>query len=170
MAGFTVGDDDELISDINITPFVDVVLVLLIIFMVTTNFIVKAAIEVELPKAASGSSIQKPTLSITAECSGPEAAPCSERKLYVNGDVIAPAQDQSDLEILRGIVEQRVEKAIAECDDQEKPEETCGTQALITADANMRYAEVVQVIDAVKLGKASSFALNSEMFTEEGAE
>ena len=36
--GANLGDDDETISEINVTPFVDVMLVLLIIFMVTTNY------------------------------------------------------------------------------------------------------------------------------------
>ena len=41
-------------SEINVTPLVDVMLVLLIIFMVASTYIVKPSIEVELPKAASG--------------------------------------------------------------------------------------------------------------------
>ena len=55
MAG-RVDSDDEVMSDINITPFVDVVLVLLIILMVTSVDIVKASLIVKLPKAASGKS------------------------------------------------------------------------------------------------------------------
>jgi len=39
-------------SDINITPLVDVVLVLLIIFMVTASFIVAPAVKVELPQVS----------------------------------------------------------------------------------------------------------------------
>lgn len=43
----------RLISEINITPFTDVVLVLLIIFMVTTPLILQSSIKVNLPNAAS---------------------------------------------------------------------------------------------------------------------
>ncbi|MGL4368421.1 MAG: ExbD/TolR family protein [Spirochaetota bacterium] len=46
-------DDDGFISDINITPMVDVMLVLLIIFMVTANFIKKESININLPKVAA---------------------------------------------------------------------------------------------------------------------
>ena len=54
MAGLSGGEgDDDLISGINVTPLVDIVLVLLIIFMVTATYIVRAAIEVELPRAAT---------------------------------------------------------------------------------------------------------------------
>lgn len=47
-----LNDDDEPITDINITPFVDIVLVLLVIFMVTANFIVNKGIPISLPQAS----------------------------------------------------------------------------------------------------------------------
>jgi biopolymer transport protein ExbD len=46
-------NDDGIISDINITPMVDVILVLLVIFMVTANFLKKESININLPKVAS---------------------------------------------------------------------------------------------------------------------
>ncbi|MBX9703988.1 MAG: biopolymer transporter ExbD [Silvanigrellaceae bacterium] len=49
-------DDDSLISEINVTPFVDIVLVLLVIFMVTANFILHKGLKIELPKADSAES------------------------------------------------------------------------------------------------------------------
>lgn len=53
MAGTTSGGDDELISGINVTPLVDVALVLLIIFIVTASFLLRSSIPIELPKAAT---------------------------------------------------------------------------------------------------------------------
>lgn len=47
-------ENDDLITGINVTPLVDITLVLLIIFMVTATFIVAPSIPVELPKATSG--------------------------------------------------------------------------------------------------------------------
>ncbi len=44
------GFDDEDITEINITPFVDVVLVLLVIFMVTAPAMMKESLKVNLPK------------------------------------------------------------------------------------------------------------------------
>lgn len=46
--------DDEVISGINVTPLVDVVLVLLIIFLITAPVIYQNAIKVQLPSAKSG--------------------------------------------------------------------------------------------------------------------
>ena len=45
-------NSDQLMSDINVTPFVDVMLVLLIIFMVTAPMMVQG-VDVDLPKATS---------------------------------------------------------------------------------------------------------------------
>jgi len=47
-------DDEDLITGINVTPLVDVVLVLLIILMVTATAIVSKTIPMELPKASTG--------------------------------------------------------------------------------------------------------------------
>ncbi|HVJ16173.1 MAG TPA: biopolymer transporter ExbD [Polyangiaceae bacterium] len=58
MAGSSGDDDDGLISGINVTPLVDVTLVLLIIFMVTAKIIVSQGMPMDLPKAASGEVLQ----------------------------------------------------------------------------------------------------------------
>ena len=67
MAG-KVGNDDDVIADINVTPLVDIMLVLLIIFMLTneevTEKMKKPVIEVDLPKAASAQKEPQKPLSI----------------------------------------------------------------------------------------------------------
>ncbi|MBN2195141.1 MAG: biopolymer transporter ExbD [Polyangiaceae bacterium] len=52
------GDDEDLIAGINVTPMVDVTLVLLIIFIVTAKIIVQSGLPMDLPKAASGEEVQ----------------------------------------------------------------------------------------------------------------
>ena len=59
MAGGINNDDDGLIAGINVTPLVDVTLVLLIIFMVTARIIVSQGMPMDLPKAASGEALQQ---------------------------------------------------------------------------------------------------------------
>src|SRR3954463_11718967 len=73
------GDDDagRMIVDINVTPLVDITLVLLIIFMVTASYIVSPAIKVDLPKAASGTEQPKTTLALTLAKDG---------VVYLNGE------------------------------------------------------------------------------------
>src|SRR5579872_5876391 len=58
MAGGSQDDPDDAITGINVTPLVDITLVLLIIFMVTAKIIVSQSVPLDLPKAASSSDIQ----------------------------------------------------------------------------------------------------------------
>jgi len=51
--GSKLSEGEDLITDINVTPFVDVVLVLLVIFMVTASLLVRKGIDVELPQASN---------------------------------------------------------------------------------------------------------------------
>jgi biopolymer transport protein TolR len=67
--GMSQGGDSEVMSEINVTPFVDVMLVLLIIFMVTAPMMTQG-MQVELPKTDAPplpSAEDQMTLSITAE-------------------------------------------------------------------------------------------------------
>jgi len=47
-------DDEDPISEINVVPLVDIILVVLIIFMVTAPMVMKESIDVNLPQASSG--------------------------------------------------------------------------------------------------------------------
>src|SRR5262249_32816876 len=58
MAGGSQDDPDDAITGINVTPLVDITLVLLIIFMVTAKIIVSQSVPLDLPKAASGTEVQ----------------------------------------------------------------------------------------------------------------
>ena len=49
MAGKFI-EEDQPIAEINIIPFVDIILVVLIIFMVTVPFIIKTGLSLDLPK------------------------------------------------------------------------------------------------------------------------
>ena len=62
-------NQDEMISGINVTPLVDVVLVLLVILMVTATTLVSRTISVDLPKAATGQATHT-LLAITLDRSG----------------------------------------------------------------------------------------------------
>jgi biopolymer transport protein ExbD len=58
MAGGALDDTDGEINSINVTPLVDITLVLLIIFMVTAKIINSDSVPLDLPKAASGQEVQ----------------------------------------------------------------------------------------------------------------
>ncbi|APR99881.1 ExbD/TolR family protein [Pajaroellobacter abortibovis] len=58
MAGNGSQEGEEGINGINVTPLVDITLVLLVIFMVTAKMIVSQSVPLDLPKAASGTELQ----------------------------------------------------------------------------------------------------------------
>ena len=67
---FGSGSDEDVISAINVTPLVDVVLVLLIIFLITAPVLYQSAIRVQLPKAKTGEQAQKTPLTFTLSKDG----------------------------------------------------------------------------------------------------
>ena len=131
MAGGTKLDDDDGIVDINVTPLVDVMLVLLIIFMVASTYIVKESIEVDLPKAATGGETLDTTLSVVIDSKG---------KLYLNGEPSTQAA-----------IADRC-KEVAKIDPK--------AQAIIAADKTTAHGQVVKVIDLVRQNGVLRFAIN----------
>jgi biopolymer transport protein ExbD len=81
--GAKFGGDDDMISDINITPFVDIILVVLIIFMVTATTIAKQSIQVELPEASTGEATDVTSLGLTLTADG---------QLLLDGKSVTPEQ------------------------------------------------------------------------------
>lgn len=130
MAASLGGDNEQPIAEINIVPFVDIILVILIIFMVTTPFIMKPSINVNLPKAASGDESTPSKLSITLNPKG---------EIYLNGKVSTLEEVQSYSDSI----------------SKENPD----VQAIISADKDVSHGNVVQVIDAVKTGGVKKFAI-----------
>ncbi|RDB35842.1 MAG: biopolymer transporter ExbD [Spirobacillus cienkowskii] len=132
MAGSNkIGGDDEPIVDINITPFVDVVLVLLVIFMVTAHFLVNKGMKLELPKAASAEKLEnQKTFNISIDKNG---------SIMLDGKIVA-------IEQLKEIAKNAIllkQKIVA----------------MISADKSAEYNSVVTVMDALRTEGVSDFAL-----------
>ena len=70
MASSNGNQDSELVTGINVTPMVDITLVLLIIFMVTASFIVNSGLKVNLPKASTTEAQATASLTVTLDQSG----------------------------------------------------------------------------------------------------
>ena len=138
MAGGASGygnDDDSgrMIVDINVTPLVDITLVLLIIFMVTASLIVNPGIKVDLPKAASGTETSKSTLALTLN---------KEGVLFLNGE------KSDDSGVVRFI-------------GSELPKNP-QLQAIIAADKAVPHGDVIHVIDLVKRSGVHKFAISTD--------
>jgi biopolymer transport protein ExbD len=129
----TGGDEDDLIADINVTPLVDVVLVLLIIFMVTATYIVRASIEVELPRVAHGGEAVGTVLSVVVTKDG---------QVFLDG--VARSEDE---------LVARTREAVGRDAD---------ARVVISADRGALHGAVVRVIDLVRGAGATRFAIHVE--------
>jgi biopolymer transport protein ExbD len=133
MAGKFDNNDDGF-NDINITPFVDVVLVLLVIFMVTAPVMMKEELKVNLPKTLTSDLSSKAAsigLAVTKE-----------------GQVVMAGKVMSD----DGLAEELARISAS------APE----TQFLLSADVETRHGDVVKVIDLLKKNNLNRFALQVE--------
>ena len=126
-------DDTPMIVDINVTPLVDIMLVLLIIFMVTATFIVQPGLPVQLPKAATGEETVSTTLQLQLD---------KEGVLSMNGKRVS----EDDL---RGFIGSAL---------QQKPD----LQAVIAADRAVSHGTVVHLMDLLRQSGVHKFALSVE--------
>ena len=136
MAGSSLYQDDDgsgAITDINVTPFVDVVLVLLVVFIVTAKLIVARGVEIDKPKAATGGDVQS-TLRVSINKDG---------DLFVNGEKYA-----SDPAAVSRI------KEIAAT--------TTKPKAIIAGERRTAYAGVMHAIDLVQQAGVTAIALENE--------
>jgi biopolymer transport protein ExbD len=137
MAGKLGGAGDEPLTEINIVPLVDIILVVLIIFMVTATYIVKPSIKVNLPDAATGEPVENSSLGITVLKDG---------SLLLDGEPISEPD-------LRAAVKGAHEK---------NKDVVC----LIAGDKDARHGDVTHVIDLVKQEGVAKFAINIEPISE----
>ncbi|HEY4183336.1 MAG TPA: biopolymer transporter ExbD [Kofleriaceae bacterium] len=119
-----------IVAEINVTPLVDIMLVLLIIFMLTAHLIAKQAIAVDLPKASQSAELPAITLNITLDREG---------VLYLDALRVTP-------DALRAAIKVAIAK---------DPK----TQAVITGDKNVAHGRVVWVLDTIKSLGVTSFAI-----------
>ena len=139
MAGNVSDNDESGITGINVTPLVDVMLVLLIVFMVTSTYIVQQSIQVKLPKADTGENTPKTkNLAFVIDKAG---------TLYLDGKAIAIGDIAGRVQQLRA------------------SDTNVQIQALISADEATPHGQVVKLIDAVRTQGIVDLAINVEHST-----
>ncbi len=121
MAGGASNNDDDMIAGINVTPLVDITLVLLIIFMVTAKMIVSNTIPLDLPKAASAG-VQQDVFTVSIDKDG---------RVLVDK---RPIQNQEELR-----------KAAADALAKNKDLRT-----VIQASGQATHAKVIEVLDQLR--------------------
>jgi biopolymer transport protein ExbD len=114
-------NDDSTIEGINVTPLVDITLVLLIIFMVTAKIIVSQAMPLDLPKAASGKEVQM-VFSV---------------ELRSNGDLVVDGKKLPNADALLPLAKEAQTK-------------TPDLRAVIRAESTVQHGRVMQSLDVLK--------------------
>lgn len=129
-------NEDEIMTDINVVPLIDVMLVLLIVFMVTSSMGLESGLDVELPEAQSqmsGEAEDVKAVIITLTGSG---------KLAVQGREVKRAE---------------LQKSIANALEAE------GTELVVfEGDRQAAYGLAVEVMDIAKAAGAQRFAILAE--------
>jgi biopolymer transport protein ExbD len=121
MAGSAANDADDAIHGINVTPLVDITLVLLIIFMVTAKMIVSQSVPLDLPKASQGQDVQV-VFSVTMAADGTTDV---DGKRVASDDGIVPLA-------------------------QAARDRTADLRAVIKADSAVPHGRVIHVLDLLK--------------------
>jgi biopolymer transport protein ExbD len=136
MSGGSLDQDETEITGINVTPFVDVMLVLLVVFMVTSSYIVQQSIQVQLPKADTGQNTPKvKNLAFVVDKSG---------ALFLDGKPI------------------RLEDIATRVQAEKAADPNVQLQALVAADKETQHGYVVGLIDAVRRQGITDLAINVE--------
>ena len=130
MAGNTSSSGGPIVG-INVTPMVDVVLVLLVIMMVSATYIVQQSLKVELPKTATSDEASSSPAAVTITRDG---------AFFFGG---APVDEAELVTRLRGAVRANAD-----------------VNLVVTADEHAFHGSVVHVIDLAKVEGISKFAIN----------
>jgi biopolymer transport protein ExbD len=130
MAGGALQEADETITGINVTPLVDITLVLLIIFMVTTKIVLNQTVPLDLPKAATGTSDVQVVFSIILVADG---------RTVVDGKALA--SDDAILPLARDAQAQHSD-----------------LRAVIKADSVVTHGRVIHVLDLLKQAHVNKIA------------
>ena len=143
MAGGIQGDEDGPITAINVTPLVDIVLVLLIIFMVTTQVVHESekprVIPLDMPSAASAEEmLSKGMLDLVIDKKG---------TIYLSGDKTTPADISKKIKVIQG--------------------NGVTPQALISADKDVPHGDVAELMDFLRVQKVFQIAINTKKQTIE---
>ena len=159
--GAKLGSSDGPMADMNVTPLIDVVLVLLVVFMVITPML-QSGLPVELPKVDETTSATKVnssefiTISITSKCPAGQTEGCPRDKIGVE-------QDEADLDSMIDLLNDEFAKdgkAYSDHIARELPgPPPQPRRILIKADGVLSYGAVREVMDKLSENRWTNLQL-----------
>ena len=128
MAGSTSGKKGIIVG-INVTPLVDITLVLIVVFIVTAKIVVTPAVTLDLPSASEGQEVQT-IFSVLLPIDG---------SILVNGALVATTQE----------LENRAKQTLQKNNE---------LRAVIQADGSVPHRQVIKILDTLKRAGVSRIA------------
>ena len=122
--------------NINLVPLIDVLLLIIIFFMITTTFKLTPGISLDLPSSTTAQNVKSSVLRIVA---------VSETEIYVD-------KTRSDLEGLPALIKKRMGSGDA-----------AGLKATVEGDRNASYQLMVSILDALRRGGIDSVGLRTRV-------
>ena len=126
-------ENKETIQDLNISPLIDMVFILLIFFMVSTTFVKDMKLELERPAASSSTTASTKAVRLYIDNSG---------QVYLDGTSIQPWVIQTRL---RDLLKAKTQKSV-----------------LVVTDENVPSGKLVEVVDQARLAGASDVGVATE--------
>lgn len=135
MAGSNKSNEpDEIVADINMTPLIDIMLVLLIIFMVSSSAAIESGLDVNLPQANAVSDKTDAILVVSLSKNG---------EVAIQGTMVRPEEIQT--KIAAGLLELKTEAVILE------------------GDGESSLSKAMEVMDIAKLAGAKTFSIAAKL-------
>lgn len=125
--------DDGTVTGINVTPLVDIMLVLLVVFMVTAHLTAGSELKIQLPKTAVAAAAATPGLTVTVDAAG----------------ALRLMQSPVDLDAL-----------VFALRDEAKANP--GVRVTVAADGRLPYQRVVDILDSIRRSGVTRVALAGE--------
>jgi biopolymer transport protein ExbD len=126
--------EDELITQINVTPLVDVTLVLLIIFMVTATLVIAPSLNVDLPAVSKGTETPPSPIFVMIT---------EDNMLYLNGNLISESEFKNEVTTL--------------IEDQKD------LRAILAADKNASHGEFIHILDILQALGIDNFSIQIQV-------
>jgi len=126
-------ESKETVQDLNISPLIDMVFILLIFFMVSTTFVKDMKLELERPSASSSSTASTKAVRLYIDNAG---------EVYLDGESIRAWVIQSRL---RDLLKTKTQKSV-----------------LVVTDENVPSGKLVEVVDQARLAGASDVGVATE--------
>ena len=125
---------DEIVADINMTPLIDIMLVLLIIFMVSSSAAVESGLEVNLPEASSVAGVAEGNVTISVSAAG---------DISLSGQRVSKGELK---ELLGSAIAQKKSKTV-----------------VLEGDGELSLTKTIEIIDIAKSAGATDFSIAAKL-------